>query len=38
MGELNYYCENHFQASRQACEDNGYTVSEVLPQPEGDGF
>lgn len=31
MGEGNYYCEKHFQASIQHCAQNGYVVIEGFP-------
>jgi hypothetical protein len=38
FGELNFYCENHFQASKRDCESNGYRVTENMQLPDGDGF
>jgi hypothetical protein len=30
VGDENYYCENHFQASRADCERNGYVLTETM--------
>lgn len=32
IGDQNYYCEDHFQASKAACERNSYSVIETKPE------
>ncbi len=37
IGESNYYCESHFQASKADCEKNGYSVMEMRPENQTAG-